>query len=875
MVLRISLCLGFMSMFFLIQAQSPGDFDTSFGDNGKVVMGFGYKMYSGSDFVAQADGKILVVGPMRKGLKTGFAMARFTPSMELDSTYGQNGYIYTQLGDRAIPKMIGLQSDGKVIVAGNMGDDEHRKWLFVRYFPTGIVDSTFGENGVRISSFGINSVLNDMVILPDDRIIAAGHYNDYWTKHKVVLAKFDADGTKDLAFGEDGRVIKSILGYSNSLCQSMAVKEDGNIVFIGKVFELNQDPKGFVAQVDSFGQMDLQFANQGVLTLFEPWVKTITIDMSQRILLGGGSYTSFFLGRLNANGWFDTSFGSDGIVAIELALPKKRAIQGITVSPTGKIFAVGWEQNNYSFSSRHQAILTVNDSGVLDSLFGVKYWPIYSIGNHILLDSVGSPITLGEELSYGMILATYDSVGIVKQQFSWHFGTSQEAAESIDIQEDNRIVIGGEGTLSKFSLSRIESDGSLDLTFGENGIRNLDFGDTINVVSVKITSDQKIIALGACSKSSVMVRLMQDGQVDTSFGSNGIEWIPNLEMSFMKISPNEKITLASGRLSDSLVLIRYDKDGHLDESFGLSGYANISFPSSSNFYKSRYISYTPDGSILVSGKSDIGKTRYFLTRLSSTGLLDTTFGNSGVVHGSYWWDDNELVFAKALPNGKIIGGGIENENFLMVRFLPNGALDTSFADEGKATIQVPDCGYWGRMSVVQDDSGKLNFSHTSNESSKQYIVIARFNADGTLDGDFGEGLIKKVISDNGDLVTNALLIQPSDQKIVCAGKMYYHGYLYFLTRLYAKEVVDIDEVKQNNSFLLFPNPAMEQVMLSLGRHSHQTNYRVIDAMGRVRLSGKISPGSTKIALDISNLPKGIYFVKVGQLTNTQQFVKTE
>ena len=63
MILRILHGLGLMLIVFLMVAQSPGDYDLSFGDDGKVVMGLGNKINNGSDFIVQEDDKILATGP--------------------------------------------------------------------------------------------------------------------------------------------------------------------------------------------------------------------------------------------------------------------------------------------------------------------------------------------------------------------------------------------------------------------------------------------------------------------------------------------------------------------------------------------------------------------------------------------------------------------------------------------------------------------------------------------------------------------------------------------------------------------------------------------------------------------------------------------
>lgn len=110
-------------------------------------------------------------------LSTTIFFSKAQPTL-LDSSFGKDGIVITSIGGKLdIINDIALQKDGKIVAAGTTRVGTFDKIVLVRYNSDGKIDSSFGSNGITITSIGVkNDVANALIIQSDEKIIVAGYY---------------------------------------------------------------------------------------------------------------------------------------------------------------------------------------------------------------------------------------------------------------------------------------------------------------------------------------------------------------------------------------------------------------------------------------------------------------------------------------------------------------------------------------------------------------------------------------------------------------------------------------------------------------------------------------------------------------------------
>ena len=381
-------------------------------------------------------------------------------------------------------------------------------------------------------------------------------------------------------------------------------------------------------------------------------------------------------------------------------------------------------------------------------------------------------------------------------------GNSNSDANAAAVQADGKIVVAGIPLLVRYN-----NDGSLDTTFGTNGIVNVSgikYG-----VDVAIQPDGKILVTGQTNRNSVtfaVARLNSNGSVDTRFGSNGIASRPscnvgandcNATVHSIALGPNGKILVAGGddccqETSQSFDIVSYNSDGSFDAMTTL-------YVGHLNYLTTLVIQ--PDSKILLVGNSDpspyvdYGDTSISFMRVSyatdpsdgTTHLLpDSSLGGNGGEIPSFG-SAGFIDYAAALQkDGKIVavgeygcplnyydclinGGGYK---FSLARFNSDGSLDTSFATNGLSITNISDSSdeddyqpsRSDKLLVIQPD-GKIV---AAGDTSDGHFFLARFNSNGSLDTTFGtNGEITTAFGTSDDHLHSIVL--QSDGKIIAAG----------------------------------------------------------------------------------------------------------
>ena len=388
----------------------------------------------------------------------------------------------------------------------------------------------------------------------------------------------------------------------------------------------------------------------------------------------------------------------------------------VTALANGKILVGGYAAN---VDSDDLVLLRYNSDGSLDSSFGV--------GGEVITDINSN---------------------------------SDDFASSITVLEDGKILVGGiseNGNLYNFTLVRYNSNGSLDTSFGTNGIvtENVGSQDIGSYPIVKIDADGKILFGGTRSYAQnlpnqsdfVLFRYETNGARDVSFGEGGMVTTNIGEQDIMGdivVLANKRIVVAGGTNND-FALIRYNSNGTLDDTFGNNGQVTTDIEGSLDFAVGAIVQ--ADGKILLGGFAEGCGSNFAFVRYTDTGSVDTSFGDFGVsteeIPISELSKITQQTDGKILVSGNVFG--LCQADFSLTRFNASGSLDTDFGNGGviATDFESSEIGLATALAVQAD--GKIlqvgvtyDFDNPNNSSSSSFAIV-RYDSDGSLDTTFGEG----------------------------------------------------------------------------------------------------------------------------------------
>jgi uncharacterized delta-60 repeat protein len=255
-----------------VRYNSNGTLDTDFGIGGKVTTPVG----SGHDVayalgIQSSDGKIVVAGTSNNGKNNDFVLVRYNPNGTVDTGFGTGGKVITDFGSATdddyddFAYALGIQSDGKIVVAGTSNASGNNDFALVRYNSGGSLDTTFGTDGKVTTAVGSGlDTARALVIQSDGQIVAAGTSNN-GSKNDFALVRYNkTDGSLDTSFDTDGKVTTPV-GSLDSAATALAIQSDGKIVAGGISYDaFNSD---FVlVRYNPDGSLDTGFYIGGIVT---------------------------------------------------------------------------------------------------------------------------------------------------------------------------------------------------------------------------------------------------------------------------------------------------------------------------------------------------------------------------------------------------------------------------------------------------------------------------------------------------------------------------------------------------------------------------------------------------------------------------------
>jgi uncharacterized delta-60 repeat protein len=366
---------------------SAGPLDTTFGAGGSVttLLGSGSFAYATA---LQADGKILAGGTATAANNTGqFALARYTPSGSLDTTFGSGGKVTTNIDRSSRAAALVVQpGDGKIVLGGTAGSH----FGLARYTTGGSLDNTFSSKGIKTTTFP-GSLGDDeiqaLAIQPDGKILAAGTSkqnnpaNGNYPQWEFALARYNSNSSLDASFGSGGTVLTN-LGSSQTALNAVALQPDGKIVVAGSVSNVGAGNTFTVARYNSNGSLDTGFGGTGLVyvslnlhgransVVIQPDAKIVAAGwVSTRDASGYWQPEQWALVRCNPDGSLDGTFGAGGEVTVSVVPGSgvSDSAYGVALQPNGKLVVAG--THNDSRSPASFALGRFNADGSLDTTF--------------------------------------------------------------------------------------------------------------------------------------------------------------------------------------------------------------------------------------------------------------------------------------------------------------------------------------------------------------------------------------------------------------------------------------------------------------------------------------------------------------------------
>jgi uncharacterized delta-60 repeat protein len=398
-----------MVMHWVPYIESTGILDTSFDDDGWLLTEMGLNYEWANDLAIQRDGKIVVCGGASPVLGMDFALARYNSDGSLDTSFDEDGKVFTELsGAQDECNALVLQPDGKIIAVGYVPNGT-LNFAVLRYNPDGSLDTSFDEDGIVMTDFDYSEdVARSVALQSDGKIVVAGDA-DGLISMDFAVARYLSDGSLDPTFSEDGKLVTDFGGTDNGY--DVLVQLNGKIVVAGVSLTVNRDIA--LARYNPDGSLDPSFDGDGQLrtdTGFSEYAYALAMQLDGKLLAVG--YTTagtrdVILARYNPDGSLDTGFGGDGLVTTDFTGEADYAYD-VVLQPDGKII-----------------------------IAGVGYI------------SGDTDIILARYLPDGSLDPTFSGDGRVQTSFL----TGKESAWAIALQRNGRLVVAGSTIVDTFDYS--------------------------------------------------------------------------------------------------------------------------------------------------------------------------------------------------------------------------------------------------------------------------------------------------------------------------------------------------------------------------------------------------------------------------------------
>ena len=354
-----------------------GALDDSFGSGGLFQLDVDAASDEGRAVRVFSDGSVLVGGTLSTASHSDYGVVKLRRDGSLDTTFGEadagdarKGYVRLDIGGPTVhdnPYAMAVQRNGKIILAGITRVFHDGFWYgqvaVARFTADGVLDTTFaGGQGYIVLApfFGAAGDMLTTIALDqagnlgaDDRIVLGGYTPG---RNTAFLARLTAEGAVDTSFNTTGRVTiqaATSSGVSSGLYMLAAARltREGRIIVVGE----GNDRGMAVMRFNANGSLDTTFGQNGrSLIKFsggadEDVATALALQGNGKIVAvgsatnraTGAAHQDFFVGRWNADGSVDTSFGDQGLKVAQVSTVEDGAY-AVAVEISGDILAGGY-----------------------------------------------------------------------------------------------------------------------------------------------------------------------------------------------------------------------------------------------------------------------------------------------------------------------------------------------------------------------------------------------------------------------------------------------------------------------------------------------------------------------------------------------------
>jgi len=468
------------------------------------------------------------------------------------------------------------------------------------------------------------------------------------------------------------------------------------------------------------GMLDPTYGNNGLSVIKNvgdksdlPATMFITSD-GKNVQVGSAatdSNTHYLLVRRNEDGTLDKTFGSGGIALADVNGRDGTASSAVEL-PNGKYMLVG-NSLMKNFSKYTTVLMRFNRNGTVDSSFGTNGSILYSVGDDY----------------------------------------SNDYPSALLLQPDGKLIATGYTAVScqyVFFAARFLPNGIRDTSFGRNGKKIIPIGNgTLFGNNGALQDDGKIIIIGSVQNTTdyefdyAMVRLNTDGSLDQTFGANGkviTDFGGNNDFAYgIALQPDKKIIVAgyynAGNFANAGI-IRYNNDGGIDKSFGKSGRAIGTLGNASiNCFS---VALQPDNKIVggctawyLSGTN----ADYALYRFDSNGKPDSSFGNNGAVITSVTNGLDAVNTVRTNAKGKILVAG-SSQNKTGISKLSEAQYLTAYSSFTNAAVlsnsNVSGESGNAKTLIVYPNPAKNCLNLKASWKANEQVNISVYNSEGEM-----------------------------------------------------------------------------------------------------------------------------------------------
>lgn len=800
----------------VIRCLPTGEPDPSFGNGGLASFDSG-----GTDTLSAmglcVDGSIVVGGTLRPAGQTSerIALVRFDKNGTIDAGYGENGVVSADLGPRSKIDSIVPLSDGSVLISGRAAS--LKRAMIARYDRRGIPDASFGSNGA-VYSDEENSEYTSLTLQADGAIIACGYTADDQSNYNALAARYTPGGARDATFADSG-TLEIDLGSKGDRFNKAIELRNRSILFVGESIKAgNKNRTVTLFQTLGNGAPDEEFGDDGKKLLDTGDLGSMGTDaivLEDGSLLIAGQYGNnkrpekhdILLARFRSDGAMQESFGVNGVLSTDLGADEK--VCAVSSLGGGKVLVAG-SSGKYGWSSNNLKMILVRYAEVvqpdelpqrdrdLDGTFGHHGFVRTDFSgddkpNDMAVFPDGSFIVLGSSVNEktnasGVVMAKYLPSGALDTSFGRQ-GLSrvdpgyQAYGYKIAPLADGKYYVGG-AVDDRPALFRFEANGTLDKSFGQSGASIVQTKHKCWGRAMALQEDGKMLLggrmeIGRFDHRVVLCRYLSSGELDPSFGSDGVV-VTNLDgrkTDVYSLAVRDDGTIfAAGHGSTKnnkdmdIFVACYTPDGALDANFGDGGTLLLD---QGGLEYVRSVALTNDGALLLGGSGG-PEGKMMLVCLDEGGKLRPSYGNGGRQFLSVKGGSSERYYGRSLslfPDGRALLVGDNNGKIAALCVQPDGSLDTTF---GRGGSVYTDLGSWsGALAGALAPDGKVLVSGFSRKDffTARYTGPASFRTPSAKDAAGGQvEFVKPFTKVEDKTLTRSIVREMRERKLVLKGE---------------------------------------------------------------------------------------------------------